>query len=101
MPMHLPPPEPALPAVLRPCDQGERESLEVFLAHARIKQAELFEQMGKQLSALVVRLEALSLPASREAREALIVECVALGPEATPLFVRYLDVGEAGLEKER
>jgi len=95
-----PPAEPSPPVLLR-LDEGERESIEAFLARARAKQAELFARLGQELEALVKRLEALPLPSSREAREALISECVALGAEATPLFVRWLDVGEAALEKER
>ena len=97
----MPPAAPPPPALLCIVDGGERESIEAFLARARAKQAELFARLGRELEALVVRLEALPQPSSRESREALIQECIALGPEATPLFVRWLDVGDAALEKER
>ncbi len=71
------------------------------MARARLKQAELFAKLGLELEAIVKRIEALSLPPSNPVREALVDECVALGPEATPLFVRWLDPGEAALDKER
>ncbi|HUR28096.1 MAG TPA: tetratricopeptide repeat protein [Planctomycetota bacterium] len=80
---------------------SEQESLEEFLARARAKQAEVFARLSAELEGIVKRFEALSLPPPRQAREALIEECVALGSEATPLFVRWLDAGDASLEKER
>ncbi len=82
-------------------DGPQRESLEEFLARARAKQAEIFARLGAELEALVKRIEAMNLPPARQAREDMIVECIALGAEATPLFVRWLDAGEAALEKER
>ncbi len=82
-------------------DGGKRESLEEFLARARAKQAEVFAHLGVELEALVKRIEALNLPPARQAREDLIDECVKLGSEATPLFVRWLDPGTAALEKEK
>jgi tetratricopeptide (TPR) repeat protein len=82
-------------------DGKDRESLEEFLARARLKQAEVFARLGQELDALVKRLEALPLPPSAQARDGLVEECVALGAEATPLFVRWLDPGDAALEKER
>ena len=85
---------------LRPGD-GQRESLEEFLARAKAKQAEVLAKLGTELDALVKRLEALPLPPSNAARDGLIDECVGLGAEATPLFVRHLDPGDAALEKER
>lgn len=81
--------------------EGPRESLEAFLARARERQAGLFVRLGAELEAIVQRIEAMNLPASREAREAMIAECIALGPEATPLFLRWLDAGDAALDKER
>ncbi|MEO6711235.1 MAG: tetratricopeptide repeat protein [Planctomycetota bacterium] len=89
------------PASLRRSDGDRRESLEEFLARARAKQAELFTKLGAQLEVLVRRFEAMSLPPPRQAREELIEECIALGSEATPLFVRWLDAGEPALDKER
>ncbi len=97
----LPPTPPPEPDALHAIQQDPLESLEQFLARARLKQGELFAKLGKDLEALVQRLEALTLPPTDQARDGLVDECVALGSEATPLFVRWLDVGDASLEKER
>ena len=101
MPLAPPPTTVSACPTVRSLDGGQRESLEEFLARARVKQAELLTRLNLELDVLVKRFEALNLPPPRLAREALIEECVALGPEATPLLVRWLEAGDAALDKER
>ena len=82
--------------------QGEppadrRESLEAYLERARTRRSELMARLGPQVDALMAKAERAAAAGRREgrdSRDALVAEVAALGIEASPLVVRYLDAGD-------
>jgi tetratricopeptide (TPR) repeat protein len=81
--------------------EGKRESLQEFLARARAQRELVQARLRDQVQSLVKRVEELPMPVPRDQKEAWLAEVVALGPEATPLLVAWIDPGEAGLDRER
>jgi hypothetical protein len=85
-------------AVLHAPPQASAQSLEELLAKARRERALVQERLKSEVEALIKELEAHPDPRDLPAK---LERAVQLGPEAVPLFVKYVDAGDAATDAER
>ncbi|MCZ6596957.1 MAG: hypothetical protein O7B99_04905 [Planctomycetota bacterium] len=108
VPLLLSPVEPPLSVVQQPVlrpgtgmrDDG-RESLEELLRRVRLNRAAAMRQLEAPVAALIERIEALGAGGSRAERDQIKKEILALGPDAPPILVPFVDPGLLGGETER
>ncbi|MCC6407998.1 MAG: tetratricopeptide repeat protein [Planctomycetes bacterium] len=88
------------PALRAQGGEPKRETFEELLARARAQREALQSKLGGEVKDRVTRLE----PGDRNARpadvERAVLDVVALGGEAVPLLVPYLDPGAQAAERE-
>jgi tetratricopeptide (TPR) repeat protein len=76
----------------------KRDSIEDLIERARRERAAVQQRLQSEVAALVHELEASPPPKELSAK---VERAVALGAEATPLLVRYVDPGVAPVDGER
>ncbi len=88
------------PTVVDQKSDAPRESFEEFLARAKSQRDALQAKLGAQVKERVAALEPPDKAVKPEAAEKALSDLVALGSEATPLIVPYLDPGAAPGDRE-
>ncbi len=81
-------------------DGGGRQSLEELLERARARRAEQQARLGESVAGALEGFAKLAPPVAKARLEAFAAELAALGPEAAPLLVPYLDPGASSEERD-
>jgi tetratricopeptide (TPR) repeat protein len=92
----------AVLAVLAPASHADEPgSLEDFLSRARAEREKVQAALKGPVEAIVRELEATDRNTNAKRLRELVDRAVALGPDATPLLVEFIDPGDAALDGER
>jgi len=84
-----------------PAQDKPRASLEKLLQRARAEREAVQARLTPAVQEIARRLEAMEAKDRSSHLEPTLGELVALGPEAAPLVLGYLDPGDAAVERER